>query len=195
LINRLGGGLVAAVQAPDQAARATILRQTADSRGLNVPESVVQLISHRILHDVRRLIGAMNRLELYHQAMNQPVTVSMVEVALADFFQFDSPSVQLRDIERAVCDQFDVKPLQLKSPGRTRNLAQVRMLAMWLARRHTKAALSEIGEYFGRSHSTVISAEKRVNQWVNNKSIVRISDHDYHVTDAIRQLEHRIRAG
>jgi chromosomal replication initiator protein len=194
LINRLGGGLVAAVQAPDQAARATIVRQTATSRGLAIPENVVQLISHRIEYDVRRLMGAINRLELYHQAKNEPVTRSMAELALADFFQFDSPSVHLRDIERAVCDQFDVKPPQLKSPGRTRNVAQVRMLAMWLARRHTKAALSEIGEYFGRSHSTVISAEKRVNQWVSNKTVVRISDYDYQVSDAIRKLEHRIRA-
>ncbi len=38
---------------------------------------------------------------------------------------------------------------------------------MWLARKHTRAALSEIGAFFGRrSHSTVISAQKRVDQWM-----------------------------
>jgi chromosomal replication initiator protein len=195
LTNRLGGGLVAAVQAPDEAARATILGNTAAARRLVVPERVVQLIAERIRHDVRRLVGAINRLQLYHQAKQEPVDVAMAETALADFFQFDSPSVHLRDIERAVCDQFNVKPQQLKSPGRARQMAQLRMLAMWLARRHTKAALSEIGDYFGRSHSTVISAEKRVNEWVDGKSVVRISDQDCHVNDAIRQLESRIRVG
>ena len=42
-----------------------------------------------------------------------------------------------------------------------------RMLAMYLARKHTGAAYSEIGRYFGgRNHSTVISAEKKVLEWL-----------------------------
>ena len=37
------------------------------------------------------------------------------------------------------------------------------MLAMYLARKHTGAAYSEIGRFFGdRNHSTVISADKKV---------------------------------
>ena len=56
----------------------------------------------------------------------------------------------------------------LKSDGRARALAYPRMLAMYLARKHTGAAYSEIGRYFGgRNHSTVISAEKKVLGWLS----------------------------
>ena len=38
---------------------------------------------------------------------------------------------------------------------------------MYLARKYTRAPLSEIGSYFGRrSHSTVISAQKKVEAWM-----------------------------
>ncbi|HRV93197.1 MAG TPA: helix-turn-helix domain-containing protein, partial [Anaerolineae bacterium] len=41
-----------------------------------------------------------------------------------------------------------------------------RMLAMFLARKLTQAAYSEIGDFFGgRNHSTVMFAEKKVRQW------------------------------
>ena len=41
------------------------------------------------------------------------------------------------------------------------------MMAMYLARKHTGAAYTEIGRYFGgRNHATVISAEKKVQKWL-----------------------------
>jgi chromosomal replication initiator protein len=44
------------------------------------------------------------------------------------------------------------------------------MLAMYLARKHTGAAYSEIGRYFGgRNHSTVISADKKVRGWLQDE--------------------------
>ena len=69
----------------------------------------------------------------------------------------------LQDVERAVCQLFGVDPEALKADSRARAVTYPRMLAMYLARKHTGAAYSEIGRFFGgRNHSTVISAEKKV---------------------------------
>ena len=55
----------------------------------------------------------------------------------------------------------------MKSDGRARALTYPRMIAMYLSRKHTGAAYSEIGRFFGgRNHSTVISAEKKVKTWL-----------------------------
>jgi chromosomal replication initiator protein len=41
------------------------------------------------------------------------------------------------------------------------------MLAMWLARKYTRSALSEIGLYFGNhSHSSVISAQRKIDKQI-----------------------------
>jgi chromosomal replication initiator protein len=68
------------------------------------------------------------------------------------------------------------------------------MLAMWLARRYTRAAWSEIGEFFGRrSHSTVISAHKRVEQLIRSRSEIALSHDNCSVEEAIRRVEAALR--
>ncbi len=65
---------------------------------------------------------------------------------------------------------------------------------MWLARKHTRAALSEIGHFFGRrSHSTVISAQKRVDGWMASGASLRVAENSWGVDDAIRKVEQHLR--
>jgi chromosomal replication initiator protein len=67
---------------------------------------------------------------------------------------------------------------------------------MWLARKHTRAALSEIGAFFGRrSHSTVISAQKRVEQWMTDDEPFRMPEQTWKIDEAIRQVERQLTAG
>ncbi|HWA97036.1 MAG TPA: helix-turn-helix domain-containing protein, partial [Pirellulales bacterium] len=85
-------------------------------------------------------------------------------------------------------------PKALKSGGTGRNASYPRMLAMWLARKHTRAALSEIGQYFGRrSHSTVISAQRKVDAWMQNQDAP--PKMSLNIDEAIRRVEHALRIG
>jgi chromosomal replication initiator protein len=84
----------------------------------------------------------------------------------------------------------------LQSDGKAKRVSHPRMLAMWLARKHTRAALSEIGHYFGRrSHSTVLSAQKRVDDWMAAGHPLALAEQNCLIDDAIRQVERRLAAG
>ncbi len=195
LVARFSGGLVAELGAPDFEMKKEIIKRGAAQRALVLPNSVVQLIAEHVTDDVRRLSGALNRLHAFSQVWACPLTAEVVQEALGELMERRVSTVQLGDIERAVCDVFGVQPQQLKSSARARKLAEPRMLAMWLAREYTRAALSEIGEFFGRrSHSTVVSAEKRVNQWRQEDAIVRAAEGDYEINDAIRTIELKLKA-
>jgi chromosomal replication initiator protein len=70
------------------------------------------------------------------------------------------------------------------------------MLAMFLARKHTRTALSEIGEYFGnRQHSTVISAQKKVESWIEGKESLQVGSTSMQVPDILRSLEASLQVG
>ena len=61
---------------------------------------------------------------------------------------------------------------------------------MYLARKHTGAAYSEIGRYFGgRNHSTVISAEKKVLGWLRDEDQTRLLAGFEGVSDVLLALE------
>ena len=68
------------------------------------------------------------------------------------------------------------------------------MLAMWLARKYTRSALSEIGDYFGRrSHSTVISAQRKINDLMSRSAEISVADRPCPIEEAIRQVEDVLR--
>ena len=196
LSNRLCGGLVVNMQAPELETRCQILQRAAQSRSIDVPEEVLRLIATRLADDVRKLYGALNRLAATSTAWQQPITTSLARQALEEVFRSSTRHVQLADIERVVCKSFGVEPKVLRSASRIRSVSHPRMLAMWLARKYTRAGLAEIGEFFGRrSHSTVVSAEKKVNCWRSQGQVVRMLDGDCVAEEAIRQIETRLHAG
>jgi chromosomal replication initiator protein len=118
------------------------------------------------------------------------------ELALSDLLRSSQRVVRLTDIEGAVCEVFGIDRERLHSNRKEKLISQPRALAMWLARKHTRAGLSEICRYFGkRSHSTVVSAQQNVNRWVSSGTSVRLASGDCSVEDAIRRVESKLRSG
>ena len=196
LIARISGGLVCSLEPPDEGTRLQLARRLAAARGIRTPDEVLELIAKRVAGDVRLIAGALNRLHAVSQAADQPVTVKLAETALSDVFRTSQRVVRLPDIENVVCDLFGIDTRGLHSHRKSKVLAQPRMLAMWLARKYTRAAFSEIGEHFGhRSHSTVISANKKVEHWLADDAKIQLGHTDCEVREVIRRVEARLRAG
>jgi chromosomal replication initiator protein len=196
LVTRLRGGMTARIEPPDYDVRRGIVADVAARRGLAVSEEVCHYVATSMTRHARELIGAVNRLEATSHMLGLPVTPDMAEEALSDLVRSSSRSVRLADIERAVCSAFGLASGALQSARRARTVNHPRMLAMFLARRHTSSALTEIGSYFGRrSHSTVIAAQKAVDEWVARRSKIVLADATWDVEEAIRRVEDVLRAG
>ena len=95
-----------------------------------------------------------------------------------------------------MCEAFGLEPKTLQSGAKAKCASHPRMLAMWLARKYTRSALSEISTYFGRrSHTTVISAQKRVDRWLADGQSIEVADRTWDVADAVQKVERVLRAG
>jgi chromosomal replication initiator protein len=67
------------------------------------------------------------------------------------------------------------------------------MLAMFLARRHTAAAYSDIGRHFGgRNHSTAVAAEKKVRQWLEADGELTLGGPPVRVRELIERVEREL---
>ena len=144
----------------------------------------------------RELFGAVNRLEATSLMLGVAPSLDLAREALADLVRSSSRSVRLADVERAICAAFGIEAGTLQSGRRSRSVSHPRMLAMFLARKHTHAALAEIGGYFGRrSHSTVIAAQKTVADWLAKGTAIVLAETAWDVEEAIRRVEDILRAG
>ena len=61
---------------------------------------------------------------------------------------------------------------------------------MYLARKHTAAAYSEIGRHFGgRNHSTAVAAEKKVRQWLQADAGLALGERRVRVREVVERVE------
>jgi chromosomal replication initiator protein len=190
LVTRFLGGMVVKIEPPDMATRRTILETRAKIRGVDVPEAVLIYIAEHLRSSVRELEGALNTVIAQALLTGKRLDLNVAKTALRDTIRHTSQSVRLRDVEQAVCQLFQVSADALKSDNRSRALAYPRMMAMYLARKHVGASYSEIGQYFGgRNHSTVISAEKKVESWLSAEERTGLLPGFETVCDVLADLE------
>ena len=82
------------------------------------------------------------------------------------------PSIQ--DVQAAVCLAFNLKHRRLLGPERCRVIAHPRAVAMYLARRLTRASYQDIGAAFGgRNHVTAIVAVRKIARLMEDVPALR----------------------
>ena len=196
LMARLSGGMVCRLESAEYPTRLGIVRQHAKDLDLSVPEEVESYIASHFTTQSRELAGALKKLRAASLAHARPISLALAEEVLSELIDHHDRVVKLVDIEKAVCDVFGIDSKSLQSSGKTRTVCHPRMLAMWLARKHTRAGLSEIGSYFGRrSHSTVISAQKKIESWMSDTSPLKLACGSLSLEETIRRVEANLRAG
>ena len=166
LTSRFNCGLVARVDRPCFETRVSILRNKAQMLNLPVPDDVPAYIAARIDSNIRELEGALAKVRGLAHAMGCPITLELAKTALAADSGLGravgQPNLQI--IVDAVTKFYDVRLTDLLSKRRHKSIALPRQVCMWLARRHTRFSLEEIGGYFGgRDHTTVMHAIRTID--------------------------------
>jgi chromosomal replication initiator protein len=194
LTSRLAGGFLCEIEPPEFSTRVAILRRLGGEMQLTLGDDVLRCVATMITAGARELCGALHQLAAESHAAGAPITRELAERALSEMARHCTRPVRLTDVEGVVCEVFGIEPAQLRSDRKVRAVSEPRFLAMWLARKYTRFAWSEIGEFFGRrSHSTVISAHHRVEQLISSQAQISVNDHRCGIEDAIRRLEQKLR--
>lgn len=196
LSGRLQGGLNCPLRYPGVEGRRWILDSICRQRGWSFSSEVLELVAVGIERDCRRLNGALNRLRAAELASGKSATKETAERDLKDLIGSVTAVTTLPRIEQLVCDACGIPASELRSESRTKRVSTARMLAMWLSRQHTNNALSEIGDYFGgRSHSTVVAAQKRIEQWLESGEKIELESGALPLKEAVQVLARRLRVG
>ncbi|PCG08170.1 chromosomal replication initiator protein DnaA [Sphingomonas ginsenosidimutans] len=181
ILGRLSAGLVADIRpSSPELRRAVLLRRIADMPDVKVPAEVIEMLASRITSSIRELEGALTRVTAYAMLTGETIDMAFAQATLGDMLRGAQRRVTIDQIQKAVADHFEMKPLDLVSARRARAVARPRQIAMYLAKRLTTRSLPEIGRKFGgRDHSTVIHAVRRIEE---------LRDTDRDVDGAVRVL-------
>ncbi|NKY56325.1 chromosomal replication initiator protein DnaA [Nocardia flavorosea] len=186
LRTRFEWGLITDVQPPELETRIAILRKKARMDRLDVPHDVLELIASRVERNIRELEGALIRVTAFASLNGQPLDQSVAEVVLRDLMP-ESQDVEITasTIMGVTAEYFNTSMEELTGPGKARPLAQARQIAMYLCRELTDLSLPKIGQAFGRDHTTVMYAEKKVRKEMSERR--RVYDQVQELTARIKQ--------
>ncbi len=166
LSSRFNCGLVAEMLAPEFETRIAIVKSKARLRKIAMPEDVASLIAARLDRNIREIEGAITKMQGLSAITGSPFNIDLARQALgADAPGHAPPRPTIQHIVDAVTSYYGVRVGDLLSKRRHKSIALPRQVCMWLARRHTRHSLSEIGGYFGgRDHTTVMYAVYAVDE-------------------------------
>ncbi len=162
LKSRFTWGLTQAVEPPDLETRAAIFLSKSELAGVKVSQDVALFIAQRIRSNVRQLEGALNRIGASAQLTGREITVDFARETLKDMLAAYERLITIDSIKRHVSRYYNIREADLISARRTRSLARPRQLAMSLAKELTQHSLPEIGHSFGKDHTTVLHACRKI---------------------------------
>ncbi len=164
LLSRFKWGLSAELQSPDFETRVSILNNKLYRDGVEMPEEIVEYIAKNIKSNVRELEGAIISLIAQSSFNKREVTLELASQVVEKFVKNTKREVSIDYIQKVVSDYFQMDVATLQSKTRKRHIVQARQLAMFFAKKFTKASLASIGSQIGsRDHATVLHACKTVD--------------------------------
>jgi len=167
LRTRLGCGMVADLHATTFELRYSILEAKAQRAGVEVPAKVLEFLARKITSNNRELEGALNRLVAHANLFNRHLTMETAHEVLHDVLKAHDRKVSIQEIQKRVCEHFNIRVAEMSSARRARNIARPRQVAMYLAKQLTSKSLPDIGRHFGdRDHTTVMHAVSRVTELI-----------------------------
>ncbi|WP_420846581.1 chromosomal replication initiator protein DnaA [Nocardioides jishulii] len=173
LRNRFEWGLITDVQAPDLETRIAILRKKAAMDRLTAPPDVLEFIASKIQTNIRELEGALIRVTAFANLNRQEVDMTLAEIVLKDLIpEGGEPEITSPLIIAQTAAYFGVSIDDLCGPSRGRHLVMARQISMYLCRELTSMSLPQIGKEFGRDHTTVMYADRKINQLLAERRAV-----------------------
>jgi len=135
-------------------------------KNITVPDEIIEMIINNISSNVRVMQGALNKLMLYADLINTPVTVEIAQRELKDVFADPKQGNMSTDIiQKVVAEEYRLTPNDLKGKKRSKSIVRPRQISMYLCRELTEYSLTEIGEAFGnRDHTTVLHSCKLIEE-------------------------------
>lgn len=156
LRSRFQGGLVADIAPPELETRIAIMELWARERNIQIPSKVLHVIAERSSSCIRELNGLFNQIAA-RLRINGGGNLS-VRRAEATLNRYEKPAEQITvsHIIDVIAAAFNLESDALKGKKRVARINHARQVAMYLAREMTESSLPQIGDVFGRSHTTVL---------------------------------------
>jgi len=183
LRTRFSMGVSLDITPPEYETRVAIIKKKSEIYGIKLSDEAVDLIASNIKNNIREIEGALRILKISFNFFGRDeIDREFAKNMLKDIIK-KNKTAGIDDIIKIVAVNTSVKPSEITSTRRTKQISMSRQIAMYISRKYTSKTLEEIGKSFGgRDHSTVKNSidniEKLIYEDTNIKKLIEKMEHE-----------------
>ncbi|MHC6203173.1 chromosomal replication initiator protein DnaA [Breznakiellaceae bacterium SP9] len=165
LRSRFERGLNLNLEPPNYETRCAILKSKIEARGITIPDDVINLVGRNISTNIRDLEAALTKLAAYLELTGKSITLEIAQQQLKDMMAAPKQTnLSIETIQKVIADKYGISLNDLKGSKRTKNIVLPRQLAMYISREITDYSTTEIGQQFGKDHTTVMHSYQKIEE-------------------------------
>ncbi|BAF69119.1 chromosomal replication initiator protein DnaA [Nitratiruptor sp. SB155-2] len=186
LKSRFEWGLIADIQPPELETKIAIIKKKCELDGINLDDEIVNYIASHMDSNIREIEGVIIKLNAYSSLVNQKITLDLAKNVLGELKKEQQKNITLKDIVDAVASDLNIKPSEIKSKSRSRQIVNARRIVIYLARTLTPNSMPALAQFFGmKDHTSVSHAMKKVKEMIEKDANFKLK---------IDELAHKIRS-
>ena len=176
LRSRFEAGLIVDIQPPELETKIEIIRKKCELNGIYLPDEIIEFIATKLDSNIREIEGMITKINAMSKILGiTDITLDFAKQALKEHIKDKKEVITLEDIIKLIAKEFNIKPSEIVSKSRNKNIVAARRCAIYLAREFTKESTPIIAKYFGlKDHSAVSHAIKNFNKKLKEDSEFRI---------------------
>ncbi len=168
-ITRFKGGVLLSVTPPDLETAKMILIQKLERKeqtgGINLDDAALEFIAVSFGSNVRELEGAINKIIFWSITNNNIKETYNVEDMMGIFEGMTSNrGLTIQHIVQVISKYYHIKISDILGRSRKAEIALPRHLSIYFCRTLLNISLMDIGRYFSRDHSTIMSSIKKIEK-------------------------------
>jgi len=169
LQSRFEWGLVADIQPPELETKIAIIENKCEINKVKLTKDIINYIATVIESNVREIEGILSKLHAYSQLMHVDIDLAFTKNVLKDQLQENRANLTLDTITQNVAKDLNIKPSEIRSKGRSKNLVYARRISIYLCRELTQNTMPQLAQYFGmKDHTAISHTIKKINSLMND---------------------------
>jgi len=175
LQSRFEWGLVADIQPPELETKIAIIENKCELNKVKLTKDIINYIATVIESNVREIEGILSKLHAYSQLMHVDIDLAFTKNVLKDQLQENRANLTLDNITQSVAKDLNIKPSEIRSKGRSKNLVYARRISIYLCRELTQNTMPQLAQYFGmKDHTAISHTLKKINSLMNDDEDFKI---------------------
>ena len=175
LRTRFEWGIIADITPPELDTKIAIIIKKCEFDKIYLGTDVINYIATNMGDNIREIESAIINLNAYARLMRQEITLEFAKNILRDQIKEKRENINLESIVETVSKELNIKPSDMKSKSRSKNIVEARRIVIYLAKNLTPNSMPQIAQFFNmKDHSAVSHSIKKINELIETNEYFKV---------------------